>query len=897
MTTTSRGLVSTAAHDYLGRDSVVRTPIEDVPTANWRQQAYQYDVNDRLLVATDSGKSNAPNSAMRLTVINDYDAEGNLTSVTRRAWPDSLNLGDLVLTSVFDAANRKTSDFDPYRGTIHSWTYDPAGNATVAVRGADTVTAEFDAMNRVTHRVVFGAPNNPFTPEAASDDQHFYYGARGELTRATNRNAEVRRLYSQSGAIVYDTSIVFATKLATPTVNPHFYGIGYAYDLDGRRTSMTPPSGLSVLAPVSYTYDPETGDLQTVSVQNGGSFRYVYNGAGLLDSLIQADGTAERHYYDDDGRETRRTEYSVALHLMLHDEAVGLDGRGRRTVVAPNGLAGAPTETYTYDGLDGVLSASGRTSESTPRDPLGNARLRVNSTEMWAEQYLYEPHSTRLHYLARQLTENQWIDSLSQTHNLAGDLVRVVDQVTGPQRCVDGTGHATVDCPPPARRIIAQSLLQNSYDADGHLLLSVKSTSNDGSGLWPALPVRDPNWFDVYPAFERGVTEEYRYDPLGRRIWVHAHRDAYCPTQRDRDSTTVCLSTVERTIYDGDQVIAEIRQPGDTSVSAAVVESDGIVSGALGAHFGQVGYVHGLGIDRPLELWRNYNTLITRLVTHYQWQGALELGTTLSGQLIQCGMAGAITPCENIDWPGAKIRFGLVWPAPSLGPPSWWGTMAGMKENATGMRDMRNRQYDPKTGRFTQEDPIGLAGGANLYGFASGDAVNFGDPFGLCPDDDSNCLALRAAYQGIGAAAGFWFGGGPGAVATVASGGLAAPVALAATAITTGLGAAVGGLIGEIVYAATSSTSGNSAAAQKGQSEHKAFYGKMNEQGYTTNTVIPGSRLRPDAIDVENGIIRELKPDSPSGIARGLPQLQKYQAAAEKYWGKTFQTILDLYRP
>ena len=35
--------------------------------------------------------------------------------------------------------------------------------------------------------------------------------------------------------------------------------------------------------------------------------------------------------------------------------------------------------------------------------------------------------------------------------------------------------------------------------------------------------------------------------------------------------------------------------------------------------------------------------------------------------------------------------------------------------------------------QFTQEDPIGLAGGLNLYGFAGGDPVNFSDPFGLCP--------------------------------------------------------------------------------------------------------------------------------------------------------------------
>jgi hypothetical protein len=43
-----------------------------------------------------------------------------------------------------------------------------------------------------------------------------------------------------------------------------------------------------------------------------------------------------------------------------------------------------------------------------------------------------------------------------------------------------------------------------------------------------------------------------------------------------------------------------------------------------------------------------------------------------------------------------------------------------------------NRYYDPKTGLVAQEDPIGLAGGLNLYGFANGDPVTFSDPFGLC---------------------------------------------------------------------------------------------------------------------------------------------------------------------
>jgi uncharacterized protein RhaS with RHS repeats len=60
--------------------------------------------------------------------------------------------------------------------------------------------------------------------------------------------------------------------------------------------------------------------------------------------------------------------------------------------------------------------------------------------------------------------------------------------------------------------------------------------------------------------------------------------------------------------------------------------------------------------------------------------------------------------------------------------------------DASGMMYMRNRYYNPQTGAFTQEDPIGLAGGVNLYGFASGDPVNYADPYGLAPcPPDNDC--------------------------------------------------------------------------------------------------------------------------------------------------------------
>jgi RHS repeat-associated protein len=49
---------------------------------------------------------------------------------------------------------------------------------------------------------------------------------------------------------------------------------------------------------------------------------------------------------------------------------------------------------------------------------------------------------------------------------------------------------------------------------------------------------------------------------------------------------------------------------------------------------------------------------------------------------------------------------------------------------------MRNRWYEPATGRFFSEDPIGLAGGINLFGYAANDPINGRDPHGLCQEGE-----------------------------------------------------------------------------------------------------------------------------------------------------------------
>jgi hypothetical protein len=58
---------------------------------------------------------------------------------------------------------------------------------------------------------------------------------------------------------------------------------------------------------------------------------------------------------------------------------------------------------------------------------------------------------------------------------------------------------------------------------------------------------------------------------------------------------------------------------------------------------------------------------------------------------------------------------------------------------------VRARWYDPQTGRFVSEDPIGLAGGINPYAYAANSPVNFTDPFGLCPDPPPANGVVQAA--------------------------------------------------------------------------------------------------------------------------------------------------------
>ena len=69
-------------------------------------------------------------------------------------------------------------------------------------------------------------------------------------------------------------------------------------------------------------------------------------------------------------------------------------------------------------------------------------------------------------------------------------------------------------------------------------------------------------------------------------------------------------------------------------------------------------------------------------------------------------------------------------------------TYTGRESDGLGIDYYRARYYNPTTGRFLSEDPLGFVGGFNLYQYVKDNPMSLTDPFGTCP---ITCTDLQVA--------------------------------------------------------------------------------------------------------------------------------------------------------
>jgi RHS repeat-associated protein len=180
------------------------------------------------------------------------------------------------------------------------------------------------------------------------------------------------------------------------------------------------------------------------------------------------------------------------------------------------------------------------------------------------------------------------------------------------------------------------------------------------------------------------VVEKYSYDPLGRRVRI------------------VAGATTNTLVYDGPHVVAEW--------------SNNVLARS---------YAYGPGID-DVRAMTTYGAATNTYFYLKDHLGSVHALVTTNGTTVE--------QYRYTAWGETTVLSsnGTVLAASAYGNRfTWQGREFSWK---TGLHYFRARSYDPVTGRWLSNDPIGISGGLNQYVFCANNPVNFTDPFGLCTD-------------------------------------------------------------------------------------------------------------------------------------------------------------------
>ena len=199
------------------------------------------------------------------------------------------------------------------------------------------------------------------------------------------------------------------------------------------------------------------------------------------------------------------------------------------------------------------------------------------------------------------------------------------------------------------------------------------------------------------------------------------------------------------------------------TVTRSVSDQEDLLLIFDGANTLQAGVVHGPGIDQPLLLLPDADR-----------DGALAHGEP-TRRLLTDGL-GSITAVvddrsgtlverylyESFGTLTLRAPDGTVLPHSAVGNP--YGFTGREVDAESGLYYYRSRYYDPKIGRFLQEDLMGLAGGdINLYRYVFNNAVNLVDPFGeACFSMGGEIFEEGCVVAGGGVGGGVLRGGGGG---------------------------------------------------------------------------------------------------------------------------------------
>ncbi len=765
--------LTTNQYDALDRLTSTRLPEGD-------RTAYDYEAAlnpwaNNIKTITRYMKNGA--ASPKLTTKFEYDPTyNNPTLITDpRGLVTQLNYdaatGNL-LTVIADAANlRATTRF----------TYNSRGQVLTATDPMGVVTQNsYDGFGNLTTTVrdCCGAGHINQTATLT-------YDARGDIVGLTDPRGNLTR-----SAYDVDRRLVALTQPAAPTS----LITSFFYDADGRLLNTQQSSNGSFLRQVSSTYTP-TGKTATTTDANGNVTQYAYDANDRLQKVTDPLYRVTTYGYDATDRPIAVFNPAIQAGALL------------QYAYTPNGRLARLTEAqgnqtnYVYDGFDRLSTTRypNLSTETLTYDESSNITKR--KTRAGPEiNYGYDT-------LNRIITKTPPSSPVvTYAYDLNGHLLSASDNSAAITKAsTGGTLSASTFQFDAMNRLVGTSFSPVQAQAPPTASSASFTYGYDATNRRRSQGASDTSWWDVpaspsstaYSANNlnqysvvAGVTQTYDgngsltgdgtftygYDAENRLITASgpgvAASYAY-DAQGRRKSKTVNSAT---TIF--------VQDPDNR----ALIDYDG-ATGAV-----QSWYAFGSGPNDVLARSNAGATARTSFIPDVigSVTGTLDAGT---GVLTKAGFQ----PYGQSAVANGSFRY------------------TGARLDAeTGLYDFRARMYSPKLGRFMQTDPIGIAGGTNLYVYVNNDPLNLTDPTGLDPLVGTVVGAVAGAFYGAAGAAAApgssWKSVSAGAiVGAIAGGGLGFVDPSLGVATFAFLGAVTGGagdLVGQV---ATNFLEGNPA--------------------------------------------------------------------------------------